>query len=111
MAKEVATPKQTAGGGFVFEDKVVGYFLVWMLSGSSPFTTDGPIERIDCQVDADGWKGFDDLLITTKQADERRRYALSIKSNRQFTKDAPPPCACQGSMGASSSSLIDGHGC
>lgn len=90
MTKEVATPKQTAGGGFVFEDKVVGYFLVWMLSGSPPFTSSGPIERIDCQVDVDGWKGFDDLLISTKLGDERRRYALSIKSNLQFTKDAAP---------------------
>jgi hypothetical protein len=64
MTKDVATPKQTAGGGFVFEDKVVGYFLVWMLSGSPPFTSSGPIERIDCQVGVDGWKGFDDLLIS-----------------------------------------------
>ena len=31
MSTQIATPKQTAGGGFAFEDKVVGYYLVWML--------------------------------------------------------------------------------
>lgn len=91
MDKRVATPKQTAGGGFIFEDKVVGYVLVRMLSGSSPFPANGAIERVDCQVSADGWIGFDDLLITCKKGDTLSRYALSIKSNIQFSKDAAPP--------------------
>lgn len=90
MKKKVATPKQTAGGGFAFEDKVVGYYLVWMLAGTVPFKAAGQIERIDCQVAADGWEGFDDLLITVNDGGKPRRYALSLKSNLQFTKDAAP---------------------
>lgn len=90
VTKEVATPKQTAGGGFAFEDKVVGYYLVWMLAGTAPLKGTGHIERIDCQVAADGWKGFDDLLITVNDGGNRHRHALSLKSNLQFTKDAAP---------------------
>jgi hypothetical protein len=90
MAKRAATPKQTAGGGFAFEDKVVGYYLVWMLSGTAPFKVSGQIGRIDCQVAADGWEGFDDLLITMNDGGELHRYALSLKSNLQFSKDAAP---------------------
>jgi hypothetical protein len=36
MAKQIAPPKATGGGGFVFEDKVVAYFLSCLLSGQPP---------------------------------------------------------------------------
>jgi len=55
--KQVATPKQTAGGGYAFEDKVVGYYLAWMLTGSPPFA------RADRRGAAPGSK-------ETKRADE-----------------------------------------
>ena len=73
MSKQVATPKQTAGGGFAFEDKVVGSYLVWMLAGTAPLKAPGRIDRIDCQVAADGWAGFDDLLITMTDRDTLHR--------------------------------------
>ena len=38
MAKQVAPPKVTGGGGFVFEDKVAAYFLAFPLSGQPPLT-------------------------------------------------------------------------
>jgi hypothetical protein len=78
MGKQVATPKQTAGGGFVFEDKVVAYYLTWML-GSTPLTfNQGPITRVDCQVKVDGWE-LDDLLITSMKDGQEYRCAFSIK--------------------------------
>ena len=90
MAKKVATPKQTSGGGFVFEDKVVAYYLVWMLSGGIPFTSDlGTITRVDCQVKVDGWS-LDDLLITSIKKNQEFRYVFSIKSNLQFSRDRAP---------------------
>lgn len=89
MGKHVATPKQTAGGGFVFEDKVVAYYLAWMLAGGVPFTLRGPITRVDCQVRVDGWI-LDDLLITCTKNNQKYRYAFSIKSNLQFTRDSAP---------------------
>lgn len=90
MSKKVATPKQTAGGGFAFEDKVVGYYLVWMLAGTAPLKASGRIDRVDCQVAVDGWEGFDDLLITMTAGVTLRRYAFSLKSNLQFTKESAP---------------------
>ena len=90
MSKTVATPKQTAGGGFAFEDKVVGYYLVWMLAGTAPFQQSGQMTRLDCQVAADGWAGFDDLLISFVHGGTPHRHALSLKSNCQFGKDSAP---------------------
>jgi len=90
MTKDAATPKQTSGSGFVFEDKVVAHYLVWMLAGTSPLKLPGPIKRIDCQVGVDGWDKFDDLLITTENNGTTHRCAYSLKSNLQFTKDAAP---------------------
>lgn len=90
VSKKVATPKQTAGGGFAFEDKVVGYYLAWMLSGTSPLKAKGTIGRIDCQVFVDGWEGFDDLLITLSNKGHRHRCAFSLKSNPQFNKKSAP---------------------
>ncbi len=89
MVKDVAAPKQTAGGGFSYEDQVVAYYLVWMLAGTSPFRANGTIERIDCQTQVDGWNGLDDLLLTISERGNHHT-ALSIKSNLQFTKVAAP---------------------
>ena len=90
MSTQIATPKQTAGGGFAFEDKVVGYYLVWMLTGRSSFKFPGRILRIDCQVAVDGWEGFDDLLITFIEGAIPYKHAFSLKSNLQFSKDSAP---------------------
>ena len=90
MTNKIATTKQTAGDGFVFENKVVAYYLVWMLSGTAPLKSSGQIGRIDCQVAADGWHGFDDLLITINDNGCQRRIAFSVKSNLQFRKDSAP---------------------
>ena len=90
MSIHLATPKQTSGAGFSFEDKVVAYYLVWMLTGEAPFRRiHGAIERIDCQVQVDGWR-LDDLLLTLSQNSHQHRYAFSIKSNVQFTASSAP---------------------
>ena len=90
MNTNVATPKQTAGGGFAFEDKVVGYYFVRMLAGPGSLKAPGPITRIDCQVAVDGWKGFDDLLVTLGKGETLYRHAFSLKSNLQFNKETAP---------------------
>lgn len=86
MAKRVAAPKNTGGGGFVFEDDVCAWLLACMLSGESVFDADlGPPIRIDFQTRVDGWL-LDDALVTTAN----HRFALSIKSTAQFTASAAP---------------------
>lgn len=63
---EVATAKQTGGGGFLYEDRVNAYFLACMLTGTPPFNKEyGIIEKIKFQVRADGWF-FDDVLLHCK---------------------------------------------
>ncbi|MBK7048073.1 MAG: hypothetical protein IPH48_16525 [bacterium] len=56
MAKNVAPPKNTGGGGFAFEDDVCAWLLACMLSGEPVFDVDlGSSIRIDFQTRPDGW--------------------------------------------------------
>lgn len=88
--RTVATPKQTSGAGFVFEDKVVAYYLSWMLLGGAPFKPfELPISRVDCQTRVDGWL-LDDMLLTCSGGGKIYRYAFSIKSNLQFSRNHAP---------------------
>lgn len=92
MATNVAPPKNTGGGGFVFEDDVCAWLLASMLVGEPVFGVDcGPPIRLDFQTrpDPDVWF-LDDVLVTTSIAAVRHRFALSVKSNTQFTATSAP---------------------
>ena len=90
VTKQIATPKQTSGAGFAFEDKVVAFYLVQMLAELAPFSSPkGTIVQIDCQVAVDGWN-LDDLLLTLSEAGQHHRVAFSIKSNKQFVSKRVP---------------------
>ncbi len=87
MAKQIKSPKSTGGGGYLFEDKVVAYFLCCMLTDSPPFDPeDGSITRIDFQCGRLGWH-LDDVLLLLETSNTKRRCAVSIKSNRQITQN------------------------
>lgn len=90
MTKNVAPPKSTSGGGFLFEDKVCAWFVVQMLCGEAPLEPMlGVATRIDFQTRPDGWF-LDDVLLTTNGQNGPHRFAWSIKSNTQFgTVSAP----------------------
>ena len=90
MARNVAAPKNTGGGGFVFEDDVCAWLLACMLSGESMFDPElGIPVRVDFQTRPDGWF-LDDALVTTISGTVQHRFALSIKSNAQFTASTAP---------------------
>ena len=90
MAANVAPPKNTGGGGFVFEDDVCAWFLGCMLADEPPFDAAlGAPVRVDFQTRVDGWF-LDDALVTTGTTVGRHRFALSIKSNQQFTASSAP---------------------
>lgn len=90
MASNVAPPKNTGGGGFVFEDDVCAWLLAAMLVAEPVFGVDcGPLVRLDFQTRPDGWF-LDDVLVTTAVGTARHRFALSIKSNAQFTATSAP---------------------
>ncbi len=91
MPSAVAPPKNTGGGGFVFEDKVCAFYLACMLADEPPLDAGlGRLERIDFQVRPDGWY-LDDALLTLRSGGTRHRCALSIKSNTQFGASTAPP--------------------
>lgn len=86
MGNQIATPKQTGGGGFNYEDKVGSYFLLCMLLERPPFSSElGIIRRIDLQRSAAGW-AFDDYVITLNDREVKRTVGISVKSNQQFSK-------------------------
>ncbi|MBY8961789.1 hypothetical protein KJK34_03380 [Flavobacterium sp. D11R37] len=88
--RNVATAKQTGGGGFTFEDKVTAWFISHLLGNTIAIDKEiGKIARIDFQVRPQGWL-FDDLLITQQSAEgDESRMAVSIKSNVQFSGSGP----------------------
>lgn len=87
MGTQVATPKQTGGGGFNYEDKVGSYFLLCMLLEKPPFSLElGVIRRIDLQKSAAGW-AFDDYVLTLSYGGAIRTVGISVKSNQQFSKN------------------------
>ena len=91
MARNVATPKQTAGGGFTFEDKVSASFLLKMLAGDYLLSPeDGQVEEVRFQKRADGWF-LDDLVLLLRRPDNSKcTLAASVKSNTQITKSGFP---------------------
>lgn len=90
MATEVAPPKNTGGGGFVFEDDVCAWLLASILVGEAVFGADcGAPVRIDSQTRPDGWF-LDDVLVTTAVGATQHRFAFSVKSNVQFTASSAP---------------------
>ena len=90
MPNQVASPKSTGGGGFVFEDKVCAWFLAHILANEPPLNpSDGHLERIDFQTRPDGWL-LDDILLTVAGNDGVHRCAISVKSNTQFTSPSAP---------------------
>lgn len=90
MTSNVAPPKNTGGGGFVFEDDVCAWLLAAMLVGEPVFGVDsGPPVRLDFQTRPDGWL-LDDVLVTTAVGAARHRFALSVKSSAQVTATSAP---------------------
>ena len=87
MCAKIATPKQTGGGGYNYEDKVGAYFLLCMLLRRYAFYKEiGCIVRVDFQTGADGWT-FDDFLITLEADTDIKKVGVSVKSNQQFSAE------------------------
>lgn len=84
MPRQDATPKQTGGGGFDFEDEVVAYFLLHLLAGLPPLEhVPHALTRVDAQEAASEWH-LDDVVLTLDAPGGAARVAISIKSNDQF---------------------------
>jgi len=80
----------TSGRGFDFEDLVGAWLASFMLSSSHIFPNRSAlIENIRFQVGNDGWL-LDDILVEFSEDLQSFNFALSVKSNKQFTAKKAP---------------------
>lgn len=90
MPTRASTPKQTSGGGYLFENEVVAYVLAHLLARRSPFDPPrGVIERVAPQRPATEWH-LDDLLVTVRAHARMHSLGCSIRSNPQITAGGFP---------------------
>jgi len=90
MARNVAPTKSTGGGGFEFDDKVIAFFMCYILLNRPPLHRSfGVIAKISLQVRVDGCLA-DDILLRLKNGEKEKFCAFSIKSNTQFSKTSAP---------------------
>ena len=90
MARKLAPTKLTSGSGYSFEDKVTAYVISCLLSSTPPLDPEfGTLCKISLQNRVDGWL-LDDILLSLKNGSDKFNCALSVKSNRQFTKSTAP---------------------
>lgn len=87
MLRRGAPTKATGGGGYTFADKVAAGFLAQMLMRKFPLEPEfGPIAEVHFETRESGHV-LDDLLLVLKHGHQETRCAVSVKSNRQLTKD------------------------
>ncbi|MFY0524036.1 hypothetical protein ACN28I_12990 [Archangium gephyra] len=80
MAREIASPKSSGGGGYNFEDEVSAWWMLNLLAGRCPLDTRaGPPTQLSFQARADGWL-LDDLVANFAPRDGPVRAAISVKS-------------------------------
>jgi hypothetical protein len=80
MAREIASPKSSGGGGYNFEDEVSAWWVLNLLAGRCPLDTRaGPPTRLRFQARADDWL-LDDLVADFARRDGPVRAAISVKS-------------------------------
>ena len=90
MAKEPAAVALTGGRGFAYEDQVAAFFLANMLSGQAFLGAEfGCVRSVGFQVRDRGWL-LDDLLIQFQSSNGTHHLALSVKSDKQVTRNGFP---------------------
>ena len=84
-----ATPRQTGGTGYDFEDLSAAWLIVKMLHGANLPGVDALGTALKWQTEALGWKQIDDLLIICEGI-EKKQIAISCKSNMQVSGSGLP---------------------
>jgi len=87
MTKNSAPVKATGGGGYTFADKVAAGFLAQMLKRKFPLEPElGIITELHFET-RDIGNVLDDLQLVLKRGLDATRCFVSVKSNRQLTKN------------------------
>jgi hypothetical protein len=87
MTKDRASTKATGGGGYTFADKVAAAFLAQMLKRAFPLEVDlGVVTQLHFET-SDTGHVLDDLELILTRGVDATRCLVSVKSNRQLTKN------------------------
>jgi hypothetical protein len=87
MTRDRASTKATGGGGYTFADKVAAAFLAQMLKRAFPLEVDlGVVTQVHFET-RDTGHVLDDLELILSRAVDATRCLVSVKSNRQLTKN------------------------
>jgi hypothetical protein len=87
MTKKSAPVKATGGGGYTFADKVAAGFLAQMLKRKFPLEPElGVIAELHFET-RDIGHVLDDLMLVLKRGFDVANCFVSVKSNRQVTKE------------------------
>jgi len=87
MSKQSTTTKASGGGGYSFADKVAAGFLAQMLKRRFPLEPDlGVIAELHFET-RDIGHVLDDLMLVLKRGLDVTNCFVSVKSNRQITKE------------------------
>ncbi|MGO8909787.1 MAG: NACHT domain-containing protein, partial [Bradyrhizobium sp.] len=87
MSKQSTTTKASGGGGYSFADKVAAGFLAQMLKRKFPLEPDlGVIAELHFET-RDIGHVLDDLMLVLKRGLDVTNCFVSVKSNRQLTKE------------------------
>jgi hypothetical protein len=91
MSEQVILSAEATGGqGNVFENEAAAYFLSCMLAGKPVFGESGGIvTRVSFQQANKGWM-LDDIVLGLREGAQERKWAFSVKSNRQVTRNGAP---------------------
>jgi len=84
-----ATPRQTGGAGYDFEDLSAAWLMVKMLRGVRLPGVDALGTALKWQTEAIGWKQIDDILVVCAGKEEKQ-LAISCKSNMQVSSSGLP---------------------
>jgi hypothetical protein len=95
MPRKRSSTNATGGKGFTFADKVAGGFLVQMLARTFPIEhAYGQITALHFETKESG-RSLDDLHLVLERGSETSRWSVSVKSNRQLTKNGFDPILVQ----------------
>jgi hypothetical protein len=91
MSRKRSSTAATGGKGFTFADKVAAAFFVQMLAREYPLEQSlGLVTELDFETKESG-RSLDDLHLLFRSGSQVSRWSISVKSNRQLTRNGLNP--------------------
>lgn len=99
MPRKCSSTAATGGKGYTFADKVAAGFLVQMLARTFPLEAAlGLISELHFETKESG-RSLDDLNLVLRSGSIVSRWSISVKSNRQLSREGFNPTFSPGRPG------------